>query len=730
MLMFSTSLLNAQIDISDARSMSEGTVVTVKGIATNGAELSIIRYIQDDTGGIAVYPGTGSVNNFPNTVVRGTEVEVTGPLKFFNGLLEIDPVTSYTVISNNNPLPAPLVGTPDDVNQANEAKLMTINNVSFPNDAGNPFSVGNYTIQANGQTTSIYVRSNHPLIGTLIPLANINLTGICSVFNGNYQLLPRDEDDLEIADAFYISESHVQTNISQTGFTVSWKTNVAGSSNLRYGTDPSMLTDVNMFNNTTDHSITLTDLDPTTFYHVEVYSESGALVATSTQKLFSTASNSTGEVKVYFNHQVDANFSTGSHPSGLTPTILEAAIIERINAATSTIDVAMYNTNRDPIVAALTNAHNNGIQVRYIMDDETANLALQNPIPPFPTIKGNNGSPLMHNKFYIFDVDSQDDSWVIMGSTNMTSQNIATDFNNMVLIQDQAIAKAYEIEFEEMWGSDNATPGIFNLKFGENKANNTPHLFNVNGMMVESYFSPSDNTTLGIVNAVKSADDDLEFAILTFTNNELGSAVLDIHNDNVSVRGLINNINDQGSEFDYLQNNGVSVMDNNSTKQIHHKYAIIDATNTSSDPIVVTGSHNWSASAETRNDENTLIFHDAAVANIFLQEFEARWCEANGGTDCTLVSNKEVNRIDGFSAKVFPNPAIDHTNIEMNTESNKDVQIILWNANGQLLQSTILRNVQGVQTKNLSVAGLPAGTYLLGFRVDEQLMTQSLQIVR
>ncbi|MCP4075596.1 MAG: hypothetical protein GY744_05380, partial [Gammaproteobacteria bacterium] len=41
----------------------------------------------------------------------------------------------------------------------------------------------------------------------------------------------------------------------------------------------------------------------------------------------------------------------------------------------------------------------------------------------------------------------------------------------------------------------------------------------------------------------------------------------------------------------------------------------------SANPVAITGSHNWSASAESINDENTLIVYDANIANQFHQEF-------------------------------------------------------------------------------------------------------------
>ncbi len=65
---------------------------------------------------------------------------------------------------------------------------------------------------------------------------------------------------------------------------------------------------------------------------------------------------------------------------------------------------------------------------------------------------------------------------------------------------------------------------------------------------------------------------------------------------------------------------------------LHHKYMILDA-NSASDPMVVTGSMNWSANGDDTNDENTLIIHDAAIANQFYQEFAARYYMAFGIVD-------------------------------------------------------------------------------------------------
>jgi len=707
----------SQIDISEARSTALGTSVTVEGVVTNGSELGIIRYVQDGTAGIAAYPGSAStVMNFPDNVKRGDLVQITGELKEFNNLLELDPITNYTIISSNNPMPDATVIAVADLNENVEGSLVKFNNITFV-DGGGTFS-GNTTYQFTdgSENAQIYVRNDSPLVGEDIPLAPVNLTGIASQFFDNYQVLARDINDIEIAATFFLTTAPVVSDITTSGFTLNWNTNVMGNSNVNYGVTTALGTEVNETALTTSHSVTLTGLNPATIYNVQVYSDNGGDVATSNTIVVSTASNSSGEMRIYFNAPVDASFSTGVAPIAETPAAMEAAIIDLIDNAQSTIDFAAYNINRVSIVEALTDAHNRGVRVRYVRDDQTANLALQNPLPPFTIIIGNIGSPLMHNKFIVVDADSQDESWIVTGSTNFTDQNIATDYNNTIFIQDQSLARSYEREMNEMWGSDTGTPDFLNLTFGEDKTDNTPHTFMVNGVMIESYFSPSDNTTAAIKAALESAETDLQFILLSFTRNDLGDAV----KTGISVRGMINNTGDQGTEFAYLQDNGVNVVSNQTpSKALHHKYAIVDATNTASDPLVVTGSHNWSNGAETRNDENTLIIHDAIVANIYLQEFEARWAGL-------LDAVEGVENIEGFEVAILPNPVQDFATIKMEFENTQDVGVTLWSNDGKLLESKILRNIQGTEIMNLDVNTYPAGNYILSFQVGNQVTARQL----
>jgi phosphatidylserine/phosphatidylglycerophosphate/cardiolipin synthase-like enzyme len=80
----------------------------------------------------------------------------------------------------------------------------------------------------------------------------------------------------------------------------------------------------------------------------------------------------------------------------------------------------------------------------------------------------------------------------------------------------------------------------------------------------------------------------------------------------------------------------------NTVPVLHHKYALIDAGFPASQPLVVTGSHNWSNAAENTNGENTLIIEDAGLATQYLQEFAARYYQFGGG-DSIRVSVEQIS---------------------------------------------------------------------------------------
>lgn len=712
-------MATAQVPISTARTTPVGQMVTVSGTITNGAELGPIRYIQDGTAGIALYDPA-----FANGVGRGDSVTVTGTMDIFNGLLEIKSITSHTVHGSNYTV-TPLVVSATGVGPANEGELVKVNNVNFSNQGGT-FTNGTLSFtEANGSGSGqIYLRSGHPLLGTTIPQAAVNITGLSSQFNSSAQLLIRDANDIEIFAAFYLTTGVSQTNLSTSGFDLSWETNVNGSSNVMYGSSPSSMTNhVSAGGNTTMHTVSLTGLNAGEIYYARTYSVDGSDTAFSTVAAYATVSNSSGNIEIYFNQVVDNGVSTGTNAQYLTDGAVEAKIIQMIDNAQTTLDVAVYNFGRQPILTALSSAHNRGVRVRVIADNGTQNTALQNGNPPFNWFVGN-ANGLMHNKFIIADADDVNNSKVFMGSMNFTDGEIFDNYNSFMFIQDQSLARAYEDEFEEMWGTNTAIPGIFTRKLGDAKANNTAHNFVIGGVQMESYFSPSDATTAAISAALQSADSKIEFALLTFTRNDLRDDIINRFNAGVNVRGMIENINDTGGEYQTLLNAGVSMKHHSDPYLLHHKYGIVDEDATNSDPIVIVGSHNWTSAAENTNDENTLIIHDATIANLYAQEFNARWIGLITNTKNVMLG------IEGFDVTILGNPTRDAFRFSMENENYENVAVKIYDAKGQLLSTEQLTNVKGETTHQINVAGFAAGNYIAVFEVDNAAIGEQFVIVK
>lgn len=405
-------------------------------------------------------------------------------------------------------------------------------------------------------------------------------------------------------------------------------------------------------------------------------------------------------IRVWFNQSVDNTVS--SITDAQTSSHLDDTICAFINSATTRIDVAVWDNGSSKIVSALNDAYNRGVVVRYISSDNSSNDALSGLNSGISILERDAGltSNVMHNKFIIFD-----EHLVLSGSMNFGAGSMFDDYNNVVVISDSLLAEAYTIEFEEMWGGSGATPSPGNSKFGPDKSNNTPHNFTVDGSSVECYFSPTDETTNRIIDAINTANQTLDIAIFTFINNDLGDAVVAAKDRGVQVRCIMENILYFGSEYGPLLSEGIDVQSHmGEDNDFHHKYCIIDAN--SSDPTVVTGSHNWTNSAEEEYDENTLIIHDVRVAHEYLEEFTKRWQEVGGTVG--LGGNKPF--LGGVT--VYPNPSAGIFYIDITSDKAPDYTVFNWQ--GSSVYSGQLKS--GANRINLS--SLASGAYVVQMKSD------------
>jgi len=684
LLLLFSSIIHSQsvVPIADLR-MNDANGVpvnvdqafTVSGIVTCSDQFGSPSNIQDATGGISVYGST-----FTNQVSLGDSVTITSTVSDFNGLTELDFTSSGSsvIIHSNTQVPEPIVLTINDIASQEwnsfeeyEGSLIRINNITIT-ESGNFAGGTNYTItDATGTLTSGLRIDNNvtSIIGSQIPTGQVDIIGILgqydpsSPYSTGYQLQPRFIQDIVYDGAPLILTPVYASNISTTSFTVYFNTARNGNSQVKYGLTSSLELDSVVANNdTTIHSITISNLEPFTQYYFKAYSTND--IGTSSSSLYSVrtaALNPTsGTINVYFNFPVDTTVAIRGNAAKGNVNFQEK-LIERINQATYSIDLALYSfSGMQEVADALVLAKNRGVKIRVVYDHRSPDYPIQNSMQSLI----NNGIQvsqrpqetqafpgIMHNKFIVFDardtVASND--WLWTGSWNVTSTELNWK-NNVVEINDPNITSAYTTEFEEMWGSNTDTLNSSNAKFGYQKADNTPHNFNIGGREIESYFSPSDGTTSKIISQINSADHNIYLAQYVITKDDIRQAIISRYNSGMNdLRGVVDQTNVSGSEFSTLQSYGEMLA--NPSPTLHHKYGIIDASYADSDPVVITGSHNWSSAAENDNDENTLIIHDVYIANQYMQEFKKRYNDA-GGTGVFVIPTPLPVELVSFNAFV------------------------------------------------------------------------------
>jgi phosphatidylserine/phosphatidylglycerophosphate/cardiolipin synthase-like enzyme len=745
------SIADAKANDTSGVPLMLNNLITVRGIVTVANEFGSPSYIQDNSGGMAVF-GT----NFSTTVNRGDEVIVSGIVQPFNGLFEIVSPRLHSIVSAGNSV-VPLVVTASQIAndgvgglELYEGLLVRINAATVTG-SGVWAANTNYPLHDPSGTTEIRIDNNTNLVGTPIPAGAFDAIGVVGQFKtappfiGGYQFMPRSTADI-LSTGPIISSFPVESNIQQTSLTVSWQTVNNGTTRARYGTTPAFeLGIVGNDSMVTSHALTLGGLMPATVYYVQAFSVAGTDTSTATTLIASTSSPApaTGQVNVYFNKSVLTNLAWFQPANGNEN--FYTRLLPRLNNAQRSIDVALYSlsgTVGNNVAAALVNARNRGVKVRVICEyDNRANsgfsFLVANGIPlitdAFDPI--NAGLGLMHNKFFVIDArgGAPDSIWVVTGSWNPTDSGTNSDYQNVVELQDPSLANAYTMEFQEMWGSNTEIPNAANSRFGARKFDNTPHRFVIGGRMIESYFSPSDRVTSKIVSAINGAEHSIGFQVLTLTRSDIATALVARKNAGKKVRGDLDNGTDQGSQYPYLVANNVDVRLKTGSGLLHHKYGIFDAEYPYWNSITITGSHNWSSAAENSNNENTLVIRDGNITNQFLQEFAARYYQF-GGTDTIYVSVEQTGWSvpEQFSlSQNYPNPFNPVTRIRYSLPTQSRVSLKVYDILGREVAVLVNESQSaGTYSVQFGAANLASGVYFYRLEAGRHVAQHKMLLLK
>ena len=288
-------------------------------------------------------------------------------------------------------------------------------------------------------------------------------------------------------------------------------------------------------------------------------------------------------------------------------------LAQAIREAEFSVDAALYDLNLWSIRDALITAQRAGVRVRIVAETDNLDEAeFQDLLAAGIEIVDDRRDGLMHNKFVVIDGM---DVWT--GSMNFTTAGAYRNDNNLIHIRSRQLGENYTTEFEEMF---------VQKMFGDDVIANTPNpVFTLDGTQIETYFSPDDGAAEAIIAALRDAEESIYFLAFSFTADPIADALLERAAAGVTVAGVFERRqyeSNTGGEFDRLAGAGLDVRLDGNEYSMHHKVFIIDG------ETVITGSYNFSRSAEERNDENLLIIHDPAVAARYLDEFDRVFGEA------------------------------------------------------------------------------------------------------
>lgn len=763
-LLFTNSITTAQTMVTidslrynDANGVpiGMGQYFTTTGIVTSGNQFGNNGpgSIRDFSAGVSVY---GSA--FANQVNIGDSVTITGQLTHFRGLTQIDFNLGGASVINHSPghrFDTTVVTLNQIKNQQwngyeeFESMLIRINNVTIQG-TGNFASGTNYNISDPTDNLTEGLRIDNDvssIIGTPIPNGPIDIIGVLGQFkfaapyNSGYQILPRFIQDLVFDGSPQILSPVLASDITTSSFKVYFYTAREGNSQVKYGLTPALeLDSVVIAEDTTYHVVPVSGLNAATLYYFKAYSANQNGTSSSTLQTVTTASSdpTLGTMNVYFNFSVDTTVAIPGNAAKGNVNFVQK-LIDRINAANYSIDLALYSFfGMQDVADAIILAKNRGVKVRVVYDNRTTQNSMQALINAgIPVLKRTGGlDGIMHNKFFIFDTRDtvSTNDWLWTGSFNVTSTEVGWK-NNVIEINDPTITQAYKIEFEEMWGGSGDTPNPANAKFGIQKTDNTPHSFNIGGREVQVYFSPSDGTTQKIINNVISSHFSIYFATYAFTREDIRTAMSDrFYNYGVTdQRGIIDQINTTGSQ--YLELQAFAEVFPSVAPTLHHKYAIFDASNSESNPTTLTGSHNWSNSAENDNDENTVIIKDVYIANQYMQEFKKRYNEVGGtGTFIIPVVNVEDYGITEFDYQLYqnyPNPFNPFTTIRFEVPVSQQVELSIFDMLGREVK--VLYNdiaPAGIMAIDFNAEGLASGVYIYRLKTKDIISSKKLLLLK
>lgn len=384
-------------------------------------------------------------------------------------------------------------------------------------------------------------------------------------------------------------------------------------------------------------------------------------------------------IQVYFNHNQAAKFLDPYRHFPRKGDNLEQQIIEAINQAQSTVDLAVMELRLPNVAKALIAKQATGVKIRVLIDnkynktlvdytseeisnmnrhdkatfaelkrypaDALALLRASNIAIKDDTSDGaNKGSGLMHHKFIVVDGKT-----TIISSGNLTTSDLNGDFsslesrgnaNNLIVITNNIeVGQIFTDEFDYMW------QGIFKSR----KPYRPPVTIAVGGGTVTLNFSPAkkkqaiEMTSNGIISFyLQQTSVSAHIALFVYSDQTISNTLGEVRDRGIEdikvlvdpdfYRQAYSKVYDalgvcptagKGKRKSRINvnpwRNPITTVGfpvaATGDRGVHSKMAILDGR------LTIAGSHNWSNAGNYSNDETLIAIDNPTVAAHYEQEF-------------------------------------------------------------------------------------------------------------
>ena len=367
------------------------------------------------------------------------------------------------------------------------------------------------------------------------------------------------------------------------------------------------------------------------------------------------------------------------------PDDLEAVIVEFIEGARKSLDIAVQELDNPRIAQAILDARWNGIDVNLFLEQDYLRSELQGKPPKRPKpksgetpeqalhraqwlddqtdlaenrrilaallrsdiqVRGDYNPKIFHQKFVLRDYrdsKAQPTSALLTGSANFTETDTHRNLNHIVVFNNAFVCRQYETEVEQLRRGS----------FGRGLHGAIPKDYNLGGVPVKVLFAPDHTPELEFMKQMLKVrtNGTIWFAIFTFAGSSgIDDTMLALARGGVTIRGVL----DPGQAKQgwaapkWLQHPNIQLRIPKrkgvlaSLRKVHHKLMVID------NRIVIAGSFNYTAPANEYNDENLFVIGSPH------EEVEGITVELDPVRDIATHMRAEIERLYALSEPFVP----------------------------------------------------------------------------